>query len=226
MSEPAILLEQVTKQYRRRGAPPRVILDRVSLALPRGARIGILGPNGAGKSTLLRLLSGVEAVDEGRIHRFARVSFPLGFSGTFHPDLSGRENLRFLARVYGRDPDEMAEQVADFAELGADIETPVGRYSSGMAAKLAFGASLALEFDVYLVDEITEVGDARFRARSHAAFRDRLRDSTLVLVSHNSHTIRRLCDHCAILHEGAVIPCGTVDEGLARYSEIMGVADA
>jgi capsular polysaccharide transport system ATP-binding protein len=221
MAEPAILLDGVAKRY---GA--RQILHGATLALPRGRRIGILGPNGAGKSTLLRLLAGTETPDAGRITRCGRVSFPLGFSGTFHPELSGRENLRFLARVYGQSPEAMAAQVAEFAELGTDIDAPVGRYSSGMAAKLAFGASLALDFDTYLVDEITEVGDARFRARSQAAFRERLRHATLILVSHNSQTIRSLCDCCAILHDGALLPFATVEEGLARYAEFMGVADA
>ncbi|WP_372619300.1 ABC transporter ATP-binding protein [Falsiroseomonas sp.] len=226
MAEPIVLLEGVAKHYPQAGGGTRSILEATTLAFPAGVRVGILGPNGTGKSTLLRLIAGSEEPDSGRVHRFGRVSFPLGFSGTFHPDLSGRENLLFLARVYGADPWAMVAEVMEFTELGPDIDAPVRQYSSGMAAKLAFGASLALDFDAYLVDEATEVGDARFRARSQAAFQEKLRGAALILVSHNSHTIRRLCECCAILHGGRLVPFPTVDEALAAYADLMGVADA
>ncbi len=226
MAEPIVVLDEVAKHYPQADGGRRSILEATTLAFPAGGRVGILGPNGAGKSTLLRLIAGSEAPDAGEVHRFGRVSFPLGFSGTFHPDLSGRENLVFLARIHGADPDAVVEEVTDFAELGADIDAPVRQYSSGMAAKLAFGASLALDFDAYLVDEATEVGDARFRARAHAAFQARLRDAALILVSHNSHTIRRFCDCCAILHGGRLTPFATVDDALDAYADLMGVADA
>jgi len=226
MAEPIVVLQDVAKTYPMVGGGLRPVLDATSLAFPAGQRVGILGPNGAGKSTLLRLIAGSEAPDAGIVHRFGRVSFPLGFSGTFHPDLSGRENLLFLARVYGADAAALVEEVTEFAELGDDIEAPVRQYSSGMAAKLAFGASLALDFDVYLVDEATEVGDARFRARAAAAFQAKLRDAALILVSHNSHTIRRFCECCAILHAGRLTPFATVDEALEAYADLMGVADA
>ncbi|MDO9502165.1 ABC transporter ATP-binding protein [Falsiroseomonas sp.] len=221
-----VLLEGVSKFYRRADGGRRAILRDATIAFPAGLKVGVLGPNGAGKSTLLRLIAGKEPPDAGRIHRHGRVSFPMGFAGTFHPQLSGRENLHFLARIYGLDAAAMVRSVADFTEMAAELDAPLEHYSSGMAAKFAFGASLAIDFDVYLVDEITEVGDARFRARSVAAFRDRLRHASLILVSHNSHTIRSLCDCCAILSGGELIAFGTVDEALERYSELMGVADA
>lgn len=226
MPDPIVLLDGVAKHYPQAGGGQRNILEATTMAFPEGRRVGILGPNGAGKSTLLRLIAGSETPDAGVVRRFGRVSFPLGFSGTFHSDLSGRENLHFLARVYGVDAEAMVEEVTEFAELGRDIDAPVRHYSSGMAAKLAFGASLALDFDAYLVDEATEVGDARFRARSHAAFQAKLRDAALILVSHNSHTIRRFCDCCAILHGGRLSPFATVDEALDAYADLMGVADA
>ena len=221
-----VLLEGVSKFYRRADGGRRAILRDATIAFPAGLKVGVLGPNGAGKSTLLRLIAGTEPPDAGRIHRQGRVSFPMGFAGTFHPQLSGRENLHFLARIYGLDAAAMVRTVADFTEMAAELDAPLEHYSSGMAAKFAFGASLAIDFDVYLVDEITEVGDARFRARSVAAFRDRLRHASLILVSHNSHTIRSLCDCCAILSGGELIAFDTVDEALERYSELMGVADA
>ena len=196
MRDAMVILDGVTKTYRTADGGRRSVLRDATLAFPAGLKVGVLGPNGAGKSTLLRLIAGTEPPDQGRVHRHGRVSFPLGFTGTFHPDLTGRENLQF------------------------------GRYSSGMMAKFAFGASLAIDFDVYLVDELTEVGDARFRARSVTAFRDRLRHASLILVSHNSRTIRSLCDCCAILWDGSLTAFDTVDEALDRYAELMGVADA
>jgi capsular polysaccharide transport system ATP-binding protein len=219
-----IVLDRVTKTYRRHGGGRRVVLDAASIAFPLGRNVGVLGPNGAGKSTLLRLIAGAELPDAGRVLRRCRVSFPMAFSGTFHPSLSGRENIRFLARVYGMDARRVVDFVADFSELGRDLDMPFETYSSGMAAKLAFGTSLALDFDVYLVDEITEVGDARFRARSAAAFRERMQRSSLVLVSHNTATIRALCDCCAILHEGGIHPYETVDDAMEAYTRLMGNA--
>ncbi|MDW8315608.1 MAG: ABC transporter ATP-binding protein [Rhodovarius sp.] len=221
-----VLLEGVTKTYRTRDGHRRIILNDVSIAFPAGSRVGILGGNGAGKSTLLRLIAGSEPPDAGRIERYARVSFSMGFSGTFHGGLSGRENVLFLARLYGADPRRVLDFVADFAELGVWLDMPVETYSSGMVAKLAFGVSLAIDFDVYLVDEITEVGDARFRARSAQALRERLRDTSLILVSHSSSTIRGLCDRCAILQEGQLIPFDTVDEAMSAYAKLLGVPHA
>jgi capsular polysaccharide transport system ATP-binding protein len=221
-----ILLEGVSKAYHARDGSRREILRDVSIAFPPGRNVGILGGNGAGKSTLMRLLAGSELPDAGRIDRRCRVSFSMGFSGTFHGALSGRENALFLARLYGADPRRVLDFVADFAELGAWLDMPVETYSSGMAAKLAFGVSLALDFDVYLVDEITEVGDARFRQKSAAAFRERLRRASLILVSHNSGTIRAFCDCCAILDGGALVPFETVDAAMAAYAGLMGAAHA
>lgn len=221
-----IVLDGVSKAYRARDGSLKPILRDVSIAFPPGRNVGILGGNGAGKSTLLRLIAGSEAPDAGRIERRCRVSFSMGFSGTFHGGLSGRENLLFLARLYGAAPREVLDFVTDFAELGPWIDMPVETYSSGMVAKLAFGLSLAIDFDVYLVDEITEVGDARFRAKSSQAFRERLMRSSLILVSHSSATIRALCDCCAILDGGSLTPYDTVDEAMAAYAALMGVSHA
>ncbi|WP_426959661.1 ABC transporter ATP-binding protein [Muricoccus radiodurans] len=221
-----ILLDEVSKSYPIHGGGRREVLRDVSIALPHGRNIGILGGNGAGKSTLLRLIAGSEPPDRGRVRRTCRVSFPLGFTGTFHGGLSGRENATFLARIYGADPRAVLDFVHDFAELGPYLDMPVETYSAGMSARLAFGLTLAIDFDVYLVDEITEVGDARFRAKSARAFRERLGRSSVILVSHSSTTIRALCDCCAILSGGALHPYETVEDGMAAYAALMGVADA
>lgn len=221
-----ILLDAVSKSYRARDGSRKDVLRDVTIAFPPGRNVGILGGNGAGKSTLLRLLAGGELPDAGHIHRRCRVSFPMGFSGTFHGALSGRENVLFLARLYGAPARRVLDFVGDFADLGAWLDMPTETYSSGMLAKLAFGLSLAIDFDVYLVDEITEVGDARFRMKSAQAFRERLTRSSLILVSHSSSTIRALCDCCAILDGGSLTPFETVDEAMSAYASLMGVSHA
>ena len=136
---------------------------RVDLSVDAGSRIGVLGRNGAGKSTLIRLLAGSEMPDRGRVRRHARVSFPLRFGGTFHGTLSGRENVAFIARIYGAGVRYATRYVEEFAELDGYFDMPVNTYSAGMRARLAFGTCLAVDFDIYLIDEVTEIGDDRFR---------------------------------------------------------------
>ena len=185
-----IALERVGKSYRT-PAGRRVVLGDVTATFEAGHNIGILGANGAGKSTLVRLLAGSEMPDRGTIRRRARVSFPLGFGGTFHAALSGRENVEFIARIYGASRRGTVAYVDEFAELDDYFDMPVNTYSSGMRARLAFAACLAIDFDVYLIDEVTEVGDERFRRRCAEAFQQRMRRSDIILVTHNARTLRQ-----------------------------------
>lgn len=181
-----------------------MVLDAVTVAFPDGYNFGVLGANGAGKSTLIRLLAGSELPDRGRIRRNGRVSFPLGYGGTFHGALSGRENVSFIARVYGADLRRVIAYAADFAALGGYFDMPVNTYSAGMRARLAFGACLAIDFDTYLIDEVTEIGDEPFQRKCALAFRERMRDADIILVSHNSRTIRQYCNRAAILSDGTL----------------------
>lgn len=197
-----IALDAVSKIYRTRQGGRRIVLDGVSAEFPDGCNVGVLGANGAGKSTLIRLLAGSEMPDRGRIRRDGRVSFPLGYGGTFHGALSGRENVAFVARVYGADLRQTIDYVADFAELGGYFDMPVKTYSAGMRARLAFGACLAIDFDTYLIDEVTEIGDERFRRKCALAFRERLQHSDIILVTHNIRTIRQYCERGAVLSNG------------------------
>lgn len=215
-----IELEDVHKSYRTDDGR-RIVLDNVSATFPDGISVGILGANGSGKSTLVRLLSGVEMPDEGRVRRTGRVSFPLGFSGTFHPDLNGLENVRFLARVHRTDEADAVDFVREFAELDDYFYMPVSTYSSGMRARLAFGACLALDFDTYLIDEVTAVGDARFRARCLAAFGERMERSEVVMVSHDLDVMRAYCDSGAVLWRGSLTMYPTVNEAIAAHEAIM-----
>lgn len=216
-----ITLDRVSKSYRTRGGH-KTVLDNVSVAFASGHNFGILGANGSGKSTLIRLIAGSELPDRGAIHRDVRVSFPLGFGGTFHGMLSGRENVAFLARIYGAPLRATSDYVADFAELGEYFDMPVNTYSAGMRARLGFAACLAIDFDVFLIDEVTEIGDARFRRKCADAFRARLTRSDIVLATHNSGTIRQYCDRGAILAAGALHLYDDIDAALADYQRREG----
>ncbi|MCB1376288.1 MAG: ABC transporter ATP-binding protein, partial [Rhodobacteraceae bacterium] len=187
-----IELRNVTKYYRTPHGR-KVVLDDLTLTLPPGTKLGVLGRNGAGKSTLLSMIGGTTRPNRGEIRRHASISWPLGFGGTFHADLTGAQNVRFVARIYGRDTDELVEYVESFAELGEFMDMPLRSYSSGMKARLAFGMSMGIAFDWYLVDEITAVGDAAFKRKSLSFFKNRLRNAGLLMVSHSVTTIRAYC---------------------------------
>lgn len=209
---------EVSKAYRtNRGW--RVVLEPTSLELPRKRRIGILGRNGMGKSTLIRLIAGTEQPSSGVIKRHVSVSWPLGFSSGFHGELTGRENLRFIARIYGADINYVTSYVEEFAELGDYFDMPIETYSSGMSARLAFGLSMAIQFECYLVDELTSVGDAWFREKCEQAFASRRMESGLVMVSHSADTIRAYCDMGIVLRDGRMIVYDELERAIADYSE-------
>lgn len=211
-----IVMDGVSKSFRTETGY-RVVLDDVSISLPTDRHIGVLGRNGAGKSTLLRLISGAESPDAGRIEKHVRVSWPLGFTGGFHAALTGRENLRFISRVYDADIDEVTAFVEDFAELGDYFDMPISTLSAGMRARLAFGLSLAMRFDFYLVDELVSVGDHWFRAKAQREFERIRAESGLLLVSHNPGTIRRFCDTGLVLRHGRLTIFDGIDEAVDYY---------
>lgn len=211
-----IIFDNVSKSYHTRGGEKR-ILDRQSFTIQRGQSLGICGRNGAGKSTLTRLISGIEHPNSGKVTRQLSVSWPLGFGGAFQNSLTGADNTRFIARIYGQPLDDVLAFVEDFAELGQYLRMPVKTYSSGMQARLAFAISLAVNFECYLVDEITAVGDARFRERCRIALEERRRQGTLVMISHDPHTLREHCDSGALLRDGRLIFYPSIDETIAAY---------
>ncbi len=194
-------LVNLHKVYRSRDMD-NLVLDGINLSFPEGQNVGVLGRNGAGKSTLLRIIAGIEAADAGAVIRRGRVSWPIGFAGGFNGSLSGEENCRFIARIYGADLDELCEFTRSFSELGRYFTQPVRTYSSGMRARLAFGVSMGIDFDVYLVDEVTAVGDKPFREKCRRAFLEKQEAATLIMVSHSRHTIEAYCDRCAVLDQG------------------------
>jgi len=215
-----IQFRNVTKFYQLKGEK-RTIVSNLSLTLEKGHSLGLLGRNGAGKSTLLKLISGSLAPDRGEILRKGRISWPLGFAGGFHPALTGIQNTRFVARIYGVDTDELVAYVEEFAELGPFLKMPVNTYSSGMKARLAFGVSMGIAFDYYLVDEITAVGDVEFKRKCQKVFENRLSGSDVIMVSHTPETIRKFCSVAAILEKGEVRYFDDVNEGIKVYERMM-----
>ena len=199
----------------------KVVLDRMNLTLPYGAKVGVLGRNGAGKSTLLGMISGSVRSDSGEIRRYGAISWPLGFAGSFHADLTGAQNVRFVARIYGMDTTAMVDFVEDFAELGEFMDMPLRSYSSGMRARLAFGMSMGIAFDWYLVDEITAVGDTAFRNKSLNAFRTRLADAGLLVTSHSTNTIRSYCTSGLVLERGQARFFPDLEEAIAVHEGNM-----
>lgn len=211
-----IELRNVTKSYRTK-AGQHVVLDNVSLTFPERQNIGILGRNGAGKSTLLRVMAGIEMPDDGVIVRSGRISWPLGFSGGFNSSLSGEENCRFVSRIYGEDIDRVTEFTYEFSELGKYFHLPVRTYSSGMRSRLAFGLSMAIDFNVYLVDEVTAVGDKRFKEKCRDAFAQRRTRSSVIMVSHDLKTISQYCDRCMMLQDGDLLIYDDMAQAKAAY---------
>ncbi|MCI0598893.1 MAG: ABC transporter ATP-binding protein [Beijerinckiaceae bacterium] len=215
-----IQLSRVSKFYRT-GNHRKVVLDDVTYAFDSRHSYGIFGANGAGKSTLLRLIAGSELPTSGRVRRDIRVSWPLGFAGGFHPQMTGRENVKFVSRIYGANVRRVIDFVEYFSEVGSYIDMPVSTYSSGMQARLAFGLSMAIEFDCYLVDEITAVGDARFSLRCKEAFDERRGRSRIIMVSHQIGTIKRYCDRGLVLNRGKLWTFGQLDDAIEFYRKSL-----
>lgn len=214
-----IELRGVTKSYRtNRGK--KVVFRDLSLVIPGDKNVALIGRNGAGKSTLMRLLGGLDTPDSGRIVTDQRISWPVGLSGGFQGSLTGRQNVKFVCRVFGADGDDMRQKVSyvqDFAEIGEYFDQPVKTYSSGMKARVAFGLSLAFDFDYYLVDEAMSVGDAHFREKAAQAFKDRVDRAKIILVTHGMGQVRKLCDYVLLVNDGKVHKYEDVEEGIAAY---------
>lgn len=215
-----IRFENLTKSYRVQGMK-KVVIDNLSIELPTGKSLGLLGLNGAGKTTLMQLIAGTLRPDSGRIVSDGSISWPVGFGGSFHPDLTGAQNVRFIARIYGVDTDELIAFVEDFAELGKHFHMPVRSYSAGMKSRLTFGSSFGIQFDTYLVDEVTSVGDAAFRRKSQALFKDRMQTASAIMVSHEMHQLRNFCNSGILLEDGHLTYFENIDEAIEVHLQTV-----
>ena len=218
-----IRMERINKSYPTRSGPVHVLRD-VNLTVRPGERVGILGRNGAGKSTLIRLMSGAELPTSGTVRRGMSVSWPLAFGGAFQGSLTGYDNLRFICRIYGVDPENKIGFVEDFSELGLYLREPVKTYSSGMRARLAFAISMVIEFDCFLIDEIVSVGDARFHEKCHHELFERRGDRAMIIVSHDPLYIREHCTRASVLSAGRLYHAASLDEAFAFYHQETALA--
>ena len=200
------------------GAHKRIVFDKLNFDLLSSERLAVLGRNGQGKSTLIKILGGALQQSSGAVDWRVKPSWPIGFGGGFQGSLSGLDNIRFLARLYRQNFTVLRDRVDDFAELGTKLLDPVKHYSSGMRARLAFGLSLAIEFDCYLIDELVAVGDARFQQKCQDELFERRKERTFLMASHDIHLIGRLCDKALIIESGRARMFSNVDEALDIYS--------
>jgi capsular polysaccharide transport system ATP-binding protein len=209
--------ENVSKSFWT-GKQRKVILDRASFRVELGNSLGILAPNGTGKTTLVNMMAGLEKPDEGVIRRACRISFPLGFMGGVVPKHTARENCRYIARLYGLDPDYIEAFCRWLCGLEEYFDMPVGSYSSGMKSRLNFSLLLALDFDIYLIDEgMPSTTDVEFNKKAGSILRDRLQKATIIVVSHQPKTLEKFCRSAAVLRDGQLYMFDTLEEAKALY---------
>jgi capsular polysaccharide transport system ATP-binding protein len=212
-----IAFENVSKSFWT-GQQRKVILDRASFQVELGRSLGILAPNGAGKTTIINMMAGFEKPDEGQVIRSSRISFPLGFMGGVITKHSATENARYIARLYGLDPDYVESFCRWMAGIGEYFDRPVGVYSAGMRSRFTFSLMLALEFDIYLIDEgMPSTSDVEFNRRAGAILRERLSQATVVVVSHQAATLEKFCRQAAVLRNGQLYMFDTLEEAKQVY---------
>lgn len=215
-----VRLENLTKFFWANNQK-KMVADNISLTFPTGISVALLGRNGAGKSTLMQMIAGTLHPNSGQVVSDGTISWPVGFGGSFHRELTGAQNVKFIARIYGVDTNELINFVEDFAELGGHFHMPVRSYSSGMSSRLAFGTSMGIHFDTYLVDEVTAVGDAQFKRKSQIVFNERMRESGSFLVSHDMNQIRQFCDVGCVLEDGKITYFEDLEEAISFHNVLM-----
>lgn len=213
-----IEIRNLYKRYHNHHGSPWVLKD-INLSFPQGVSVGVVGRNGAGKSTLLRLIAGMDHPERGTIERNCQVSWPIGLAGGFQGSMTGRQNVKFVARVHGgrNKEQEIIDKVQSFAEIGDAFDEPIKTYSSGMRSRINFGLSLAFDFDVYLSDEATSVGDRSFKAKATKAFKDKVGQASLIMVSHGESMLKDLCQAGVYLREGEAIWYDDVEDAIEAY---------
>jgi capsular polysaccharide transport system ATP-binding protein len=196
------------------------VLKDINLTIPTGVSVGLIGANGAGKSTLLRLIAGMDTPERGEVIRHSRVSWPVGLSGGMQGNMTGRQNVKFVARVQGSGPEEVKrviQFVEDFAEIGSSFDEPIRTYSSGMKSRISFGLSLAFDFDVYISDEATAVGDRAFKAKAKDLFNSKIGQASLIMVSHSEGILKDLCQAGLYLKNGKAQWYDDINEAVDVY---------
>jgi capsular polysaccharide transport system ATP-binding protein len=220
-SSPVLAVRGLAKSYPRAGRP-RFLFQDLSFNLQHSDRLAIIGRNGQGKSTLIKILGGVLSPSRGDVRWTMSASWPLGYGGAFQGGLTGTDNVKFIARIYNRPIDQILEKVEKFAELEDAMTMPVKHYSTGMRARLAFGLTLAIEFDCYLIDEVISVGDVSFRQKCQEELFDKRRDRCFIIASHDLEFLRQTCNCAIVINDGHAEPYSDMDAALSAYDEICG----
>lgn len=218
-----IKLDNLTKFYPLSNGDKHFVFREFTFTFPDDCSIGLIGRNGAGKSTLMRLLSGADIPNAGKVITDKKISWPVGLAGGFQHALSARDNVKFIARVYGYRGEALEEKVRyieEFAEIGKYFDEPMNTYSSGMRSRIGFGLSMAFDFDYYLIDEAGAVGDAKFKQKSDAIYKEKLSNSKVIMVSHNMAEIKQWCDKIILVNSGMTTVYDDVDEGIEMYKRI------
>lgn len=212
-----IAFENVSKSFWT-GKSRKIILDRASFKVDIGNSLGILARNGSGKTTIINMMAGLEKPDEGKVVRTSRISFPLGFMGGVISKHTATENSRYIARLYGLDPDYVESFCRWLAGIEEYFDMPVGTYSSGMRSRFSFSLMLALEFDIYLIDEgMPASTDVEFNRKAGQILRQRLANATVVVVSHQPATLEKFCRSAAVLRNGQLYMFETLEEAKQLY---------
>nr|WP_319248901.1 ABC transporter ATP-binding protein [uncultured Celeribacter sp.] len=215
-----IRLDNVWKSFRVDGHLTHVVRG-ASATFPTGKSVALLGRNGSGKSVMMKLIAGTMHPDRGTVTSTGSVSWPVGFAGSFHREMTATQNIRFIARAYGADSEELIAFTREFADLGAHFDLPIRTYSSGMRSRLAFGVSMGIRFDTYLVDEVTSVGDRDFKDKARDLFYDRMRQSGAIVVSHSKRMIKDLCEAGVVLDQGQLTYYHDLDEAIAHHDWLI-----
>ena len=217
-----IQLNNVTKYFKTKNKK-KYILKNVSLTIPDKVNVGILGINGAGKSTFLRILGKIDFPNSGEIISNNTFSWPMGLAGGFQGSMTGRQNVKFVARIFGKNENEIQEiidSVKEFSELGDYFDMPIKTYSSGMKSRLNFGLSLAFDFDYILIDETLSVGDAKFKKKSKNALMRKIESSNVLMVSHSMNDLKSICNVGIVLHNGKLCYFDNIEDAIDLYQDI------
>lgn len=214
-----IEIKNLYKRYHNHHGSDWVLKD-INVTIPTGVSVGLIGANGAGKSTLLRLIAGMDKPERGEVIRHSRVSWPVGLSGGMASSMTGRQNVKFVARVQGSSAKEVERVIAfveDFAEIGSAFDEPIRTYSSGMRSRISFGLSFAFDFDVYISDEATAVGDRAFKEKAKKLFQSKVGQASLIMVSHGEGILKDLCQAGLYLKGGNAFWYDDINEAIAAY---------
>ena len=219
-----IKVSNLTKSYLHKGKRFKVF-ENLSFEINKGESVALLGRNGSGKSTLLRILGGIDQPDSGNISTDRTISWPVGLVGGFQGSLSGRENVTFVSKIYAGSKKENIQEkvklVQEFAEIGPYFDRPFKTYSSGMRSRVTFGLSMAFDFDVYLIDEITSAGDERFRNRSKKILEKRHEAADFLMVDHNLWGLKFHCERALLLHNGSLLEFDNLEEGISMHKKLL-----